>query len=65
MGTSELLALSQELYASLPVDALLLTVGAGSTEMGETFSPSVNAVLPEACRLLESTVRQLLALPPR
>jgi hypothetical protein len=65
MGASELLSLSRELYASLPVDALLLTIGAGSTEMGETFSPCVNAVLPEACRLLENTVLLLLALPPR
>jgi hydrogenase maturation protease len=65
VSAAELLALSQELYASLPHEAFLLTIGAGSTEMGESFSTSVNAVLPEACRLLENTVRRLLALPPR
>jgi hydrogenase maturation protease len=57
----ELLALGQELYDSLPHDALLLTIGAASTEMGETFSKSVNDALPEACTLLEMTVRKLIA----
>ena len=65
VGAAELLALSEELYGSLPRESFLLTMGAGSTEMGETFSPSVNAVLPEACRLLENTVRRLLASPSR
>jgi hydrogenase maturation protease len=65
MGAAELLALSEELYASVPRQAFLLTLGAGSTDMGETFSPSVNAVLPEACRLVEKTVRRLLASPYR
>jgi hydrogenase maturation protease len=60
-GAPELLALSQELYASLPRNAILLTMGAGSIEMGETFSPSVQAALPEACRWLENTIHQLLA----
>ena len=59
-GAAELLALSEELYSSLPRNALLLTVGAGSTEMGETFSQSVNDALPEACEMLESIVRQCL-----
>jgi len=60
-GAAQLLALSEELYASLPRNALLLTIGAGSIEMGETFSESANAALPEACDLLERTVRGLLA----
>src|ERR1700730_18740598 len=38
VGAAELLALSEELYSSLPRAALLFTVGAGSTEMGEAFS---------------------------
>ncbi len=61
MGAAELLALGQELYGSQPRNALLLTVGAGSTEIGETFSKSVSEALPEACRLLENTIRPLLA----
>lgn len=60
-GAPELLALAQQLYDSLPRRALLLTVGAGSTEMGETFSQSVDDALPEACKLIENTVRNLIA----
>ena len=60
---AELLALSQELYAALPRNALLLTIGAGSTEMGETFSLAVSAALPEARQLLETNVRRLLSPP--
>jgi hydrogenase maturation protease len=60
VGAQELLALGQELYGSLPRNALLLTIGAGSTQMGETFSENVNDALPEACGLLESTVQRLL-----
>ena len=60
---AELLALGEELYGSLPRNALLLTVGAGSTEMGETFSKSVNDALPGACRTLETAVVRLVANP--
>jgi len=56
----ELLALSEELYSSLPRNTVLLTVGAGSTEVGEEFSTLVSNALPEACALLESTVRSFL-----
>jgi hydrogenase maturation protease len=61
VGAAELLALSTELYGSLPREALLLTVGAGSTELGETFSKIVADALPEACSLLEKTVRLWIA----
>jgi len=64
-GAAELLAISEQLYASTPLNALLLTIGAGSTDMGESFSPSVRAALPEASRLLESTVLRLLACHSR
>jgi hydrogenase maturation protease len=57
---AELLALSKELYGSVPEDALLLTIGAASLEMGEAFSQPVNGALPEACRLLESTIQRLI-----
>jgi hydrogenase maturation protease len=63
IGAPELLALSEELYSSLPLNALLLTVGAGSVEMGEDFSATVNAAFPQACKMLESTVRSLLDRP--
>jgi hydrogenase maturation protease len=62
VGAAELLALAQELYDSLPRTALLLTIGAGTTELGEVFSKSVIAALPEACARLESTVRSMIAL---
>jgi hydrogenase maturation protease len=57
---AELLSRSEELYASLPRNALLLTIGAGWTELGETFSQSVQDALPEACHVLELTVRHVL-----
>jgi hydrogenase maturation protease len=63
IGASELLTLGQELYNSLPRHALLLTVGADSTELSETFSEAVTAALPEACRVLESTILQFLTGP--
>ncbi|MGP8174060.1 MAG: hydrogenase maturation protease [Terracidiphilus sp.] len=56
LGAPELLALSRELYHSLPRSAHLLTIGAGSTELGEAFSPAVTAALPQACLLIEETV---------
>jgi hydrogenase maturation protease len=55
-GAAELLALTRDLYSSQPTTAKLLTIGAGSTELGEQFSESVTAALPEACRLIEETV---------
>lgn len=60
-GAPELLAMARDLYNSLPRNALLLTVGAGSTEMGEEFSDAVRAALPKACNLLEKTILDLLA----
>jgi hydrogenase maturation protease len=58
LGAAELLGLGRELYDSLPCNALLLTIGAGSTELGEEFSDAVKEALPEACRLIEETVQQ-------
>jgi hydrogenase maturation protease len=60
LGASELLTLGRELYNSLPREALQLAIGAGSIEMGETFSPAVTAALPNACKLIEETVLRLL-----
>jgi hydrogenase maturation protease len=60
-GAPELLALAQELYGCTPRTSLLLTIGAGSTELGESFSPALTAVLPEACKKIEKTVLQFLS----
>ena len=50
VGAAELLALSRDLYDSVPrVRRFLLTVGAGSIELGEGLSEQVTAALPEAC----------------
>jgi hydrogenase maturation protease len=59
LGAPELLALARELYGSAPKNALLLTVGAASTEIGERFSDAVKAALPGACAKLEQAVQRL------
>jgi hydrogenase maturation protease len=59
-GAPQLLALAIELYGSVPANAQLLTIGAGSTELGESFSDPVLDALPEACRLIEKTALHLL-----
>jgi hydrogenase maturation protease len=61
LGAAELLALSRELYAYLPRNAFLLTIGAGSTELSEELTAPVKASLPRACDLLKKTVLNLLA----
>ena len=63
LDATQLLALGRDLYDSLPRNAKLLTIGAGSTELGDVFSGPVNAALPEAYRLLETTVLHLLSSP--
>lgn len=60
LGAAELLALGRELYATLPRAAMLLTIGAGSTELGERFSDAVAGALPEAQRRIEETVQHLI-----
>jgi hydrogenase maturation protease len=59
-GAADLLALSRDFYSSLPQAAMQLTIGAASTELGETFSDAVAAALPGACTLIEKTVLRLL-----
>jgi hydrogenase maturation protease len=60
LGAAELLRLAMDFYEATPRRACLLTVGAGSVELGEEFTAPVKAVLPDAEALLELTVRQLL-----
>ena len=61
LAAPNLLALARGLFDSAPQDALFLTVGAGSIELGESFSSDLEAALPNACALLEDAVRRLLA----
>ena len=63
-NAAELLTLSRELYDSLPMNAVLLTIGAGSVEFGEEFSEVVKTALPVASKMIEETVLQLLTAPP-
>jgi hydrogenase maturation protease len=56
----ELLGLTRSLYGSMSAHALLLTVGAGSTDLGETLSDPVEATLPRARGVLEKTVLRFL-----
>jgi hydrogenase maturation protease len=61
VGAAELLGMAQELYGSLPRYAQLLTVGAGSTELSETFSQPILDVIPQVCSRLEDALLRLLA----
>jgi hypothetical protein len=63
LGAAGLLALGRELYNSLPHEALQLTIGAGSTALGEKFSNAVTAAIPNACKLIEETVLRLCSEP--
>ncbi|MGA2349331.1 MAG: hydrogenase maturation protease [Terracidiphilus sp.] len=61
LEAAQLLALSRDFYNSLPSKSQLLTIGAGSTELSEVFSPAVTAALPGACKMLEEAVLRLIA----
>jgi hydrogenase maturation protease len=56
MQAQQLLALAGQLYESTPITSLLLTIGIGSSALGDTFSEPVRASLEEACGLLEKLV---------
>jgi hydrogenase maturation protease len=58
---SELLSLTRSLYRQIKSHAMLLTVGVGSTELGEYFSDPVEAALPRARGILEKAVLRFLA----
>ena len=60
LDAAQLLALGRDLYGSSPPNAQLLTIGVGSTELGEEFSGPVKDALPKACQLLEAAVLRLL-----
>ena len=60
LNPNQLLGLTRSLYGSIKSHAMLLTVGMGSTELGETFSAPVEAALPRARGILEKAVLRFL-----
>jgi len=60
LSATQLLALTRSLYGSIKSHAMLLTVGVGSTELGESFSAPVEAALPRAQGVLEKAVLRFL-----
>ena len=60
LGAAELLCVAEEFYSGRPRRACLLTIGAGSIDVGEQLSREMEAALPDARDLLEQTVRQLM-----
>lgn len=58
---NQLLGLTRSLYGSIKSHAMLLTVGAGFTELGETLSSPVESALPRAQGVLEKAVRRFIA----
>lgn len=61
LGAAQLLALARELYDALPLNAQLLTIGAGALGLREGFSNPVQAALPHATRRLEDLVLPALS----
>jgi hydrogenase maturation protease len=64
LNASRLLGLAQDLYSHRPAHAMLLTVGAASTELKEDFSDRVKAALPRAQGVLEKAVKRFLETNP-
>jgi hydrogenase maturation protease len=60
--SGELLTLAHDCYGAQPRKALLLTVSAHSMELREGLSKEVLTRLPAACKLLETTVANILEL---
>jgi len=60
LDAPQLLALSRELYGTMPRDSLLLTVGAGSLELREGFSKAVKTAVPASSSLIEKTFLKLV-----
>ena len=60
LSANQLLGLTRSLYGSIKSHAMLLTVGIGSTELGEALSAPVEAALPRARGILEKAVLRFL-----
>lgn len=54
LDATHLLAICEELYGASPRNSLLLTIGIGSTALGEIFSEPVTASLPLACEQIRN-----------
>jgi hydrogenase maturation protease len=61
LDAAQLLALSEQLYGRMPRSSLLLTVGAGSLELGESLSGAVQAAVPQAKQILECEVQRAVS----
>ncbi len=60
LTANQLLGLTRSLYGSIKSHAMLLTIGVGNAELGETFSAPVEAALPRARGILEKAVLRFL-----
>ena len=60
LDANDLMGLARELYGSRSAHSMLLTVGAGSMELGEIFTDRVEAALPRAQGVLEKAVLRFL-----
>ncbi len=60
LDANELLSLAREIFGSHSAHSMLLTIGAGSTELGESLSDPVEAALPRAQGVLEKAVLRFL-----
>jgi hydrogenase maturation protease len=60
LSPNQLLGLTRSLYGSIKSHAMLLTIGVGSTELGEKISEPVDAALPRARGILEKAVLRFL-----
>jgi hydrogenase maturation protease len=61
---ASLLAAAQELYGAAP-QALLITITGASFEYSDTFSPQINALLPEIVRTVDECVMTFFAAEDR
>lgn len=62
LDAPKLLGLARTLYGSTAAHAMVLTIGAGSIELGESLSGPVEAALPRACGMMEKAVRSFVAI---
>ena len=60
LSANQLLGLTRSLYGSIKSHAMLLSIGAGSTDLGESLSEPVAAALPRAQGILEKAVLRFL-----
>lgn len=59
LDPASMLTMSQELYGHMPARAFAVTVGAGSFEMGETLTATVEAAIPAAVAAIHKALLSL------